>query len=71
VCSFHRVAPEIDVWRAVNLMLRRYGEKALEESAVRAEELAATATMSARRDGAGSRPAVAQLANKTPPGLVH
>ena len=32
--------PEIDIWRAANLMLKRYGEKALEERATRADELA-------------------------------
>ena len=31
--------PEIDIWRAASLMLKRYGEKALEESAARADEL--------------------------------
>ena len=31
-CSFPRVIPEIDIWRAANLMLKRYGDKALEES---------------------------------------
>ena len=40
-CSFPRVIPEIDIWRAANLMLKRYGDKALEESATRADELAA------------------------------
>jgi hypothetical protein len=35
------VIPEIDIWRAANLMLKRYGDKALEESAARADELAA------------------------------
>ena len=39
--TFGRVIPEIDIWRAANLMLKRYGEKALEESAARADELAA------------------------------
>jgi len=33
------VIPEIDIWRAASLMLKRYGEKALEESAARADEL--------------------------------
>jgi len=42
-CNFCRVIPEIDIWRASNLMLKRYGEKALEESAARADELAAGA----------------------------
>ena len=31
--------PEIEIWRAASLMLKRYGEKALEESAERADEL--------------------------------
>jgi hypothetical protein len=26
------VIPEIDIWRAANLMLKRYGEKAPEEA---------------------------------------
>jgi hypothetical protein len=39
--NFARVIPEIDIWRAANLMLKRYGEKALEESEARADELAA------------------------------
>jgi len=30
-----------DIWRAANLMLKCYGEKALEESEARADELAA------------------------------
>jgi hypothetical protein len=34
------VIPEIDIWRAATLMLKRYGERALEESASRADELA-------------------------------
>ena len=34
--------PDIDIWRAANLMLKRHGEKALDESAARADELAAT-----------------------------
>jgi hypothetical protein len=33
--------PEIDIWRAAQLMLKRYGETALEESTMRADELAA------------------------------
>jgi hypothetical protein len=39
--QFTRVIPEIDIWRAANLMLKRYGEKAFEESSTRADELAA------------------------------
>jgi hypothetical protein len=34
------VIPEIDIWRVANLMLKRYGDEADVESAIRAEELA-------------------------------
>jgi hypothetical protein len=40
-CTFPRAIPEIDIWRAANLMLKRYGERALEESSACADELAA------------------------------
>ena len=63
--------PEIDIWRAANLMLKRYGEKAFEESITRADELAADGD----RDGAAAwrriTAAVGQLANNTPPGPPH
>ena len=35
------VIPEIDIWRAATLRLKRYGENALEESTKRVDELAA------------------------------
>jgi len=41
------VIPEIDIWRAANLMLKHYGDKALEESAARGDELAARRTITA------------------------
>jgi hypothetical protein len=65
------VIPEIDIWRAANLMLKRYGDKALEESAARADELAS------QDDGNGAAvwrritDAVSPLANQTPPGPLH
>jgi hypothetical protein len=31
--------PEIDIWRAAQLMPKRYGEEALDESGARADEL--------------------------------
>jgi hypothetical protein len=65
------VIPEIDIWRAAQLMLKRYGEKALEESAARADELA----LAGDDDGATTwrriLAAVTELANKIPPGPVH
>jgi hypothetical protein len=70
-CSVRRVIPEIDIWRAANLMLKRYGDKAFEESSARADELAAAGD----DDGAATwrriTDAVVQLANNTPPGPVH
>ena len=69
-CNFPRVIPEIDIWRAATLMLKRYGQKALEQSATRADELAADGD----HDGADTwrriTAAVEQLANTTPPGTA-
>jgi hypothetical protein len=63
--------PEIDIWRAAQLMLKRYGDDALEESATRANELA----LAGDDDGAATwrriMATVTQLGNKTPPGRVH
>ena len=63
--------PEIDIWRAAQLMLKRYGDNALEESAARANELA----LAGDDDGAAIwrriMSAVTELANKTPPGRVN
>jgi len=71
VCDFPGVIPEIDIWRAATLMLKRYGDKALEQSATRADDLAAEGD----HDGADTWrricAAVVQLANTTPPGPVH
>jgi hypothetical protein len=44
--QFPRVIPEIDIWRAATLMLKRYGDKALEQSRKRIDELAAILVMS-------------------------
>jgi hypothetical protein len=66
-----RVIPEIDIWRAAQLMLKRYGEQALQESAARADELA----LAGDDDGAATwrriMAAVTQLRNTTPRGPVH
>jgi hypothetical protein len=65
------VIPEIDIWRAAQLMLKRYGDQALKESAARANELALTGD----DDGAATwrriMAAVAELADTTPRGPVH
>ena len=67
-CSFCGVIPEIDIWRAAQLMLKRCGDQAaLKESAARADELA----VAGDQNGAVTRrritDAVLQLANKTRP----
>jgi hypothetical protein len=69
--SFLRVIPEIDIWRAANLMLKRYGDKAPEESAARADELAAAGDDDGAMTWRRITDAVRQLANNTPPGPVH
>jgi len=65
------VIPEIDIWRAATLMLKRYGDKALEQSDLRVDEL----TAAGDHDGADTwrriTTAVEQLANTTPSGPVH
>jgi hypothetical protein len=38
--KLYDVIPEIDIWRAATLMPKRYGKRALEESATPADELA-------------------------------
>jgi hypothetical protein len=69
--NFPRMIPEIDIWRAANLMLKRYGAKALEESAARAEELAAQDDYDGEAVWRRITDAVGQLANETPPGPLH
>lgn len=63
--------PEIDIWRAANLMLKRYGETALEESAKRADELAAGEDYDGAATWRRITRAVEKLASNTPPGPVH
>jgi hypothetical protein len=65
------VIPEIDIWRAANLLLKRYAHKALEESTARAKALAAAGD----HEGAGVwrriTAAVGQFASQTPSGPLH
>ena len=63
--------PEIDIWRAATLMLKRYGEKALDESGARAEELAAQDNYNGAAVWRRITDAVGQLANVTQAGPVH
>jgi hypothetical protein len=63
--------PEIDIWRAAQLMIKRYGDEALAESASRADELASAGNDDGAAIWRRIMAAVTQLANKTPPGRVH
>jgi len=68
---FRPVIPEIDIWRAALVMLKRFGDNAPKESAARADNLETEGD----RDGAATwrriTNAVEQLANTTPTGPVH
>jgi hypothetical protein len=63
--------PEIDIWRAANLVLKRYGEKAVEECATRADELFAEGDHAGAAVWCRIADAVGQLANTTPGGPMH
>lgn len=63
--------PEIDIWRAANLMLKRYGDKALEESSTRIDELTAAGDHEGADTWRRISAAIVQLANNTPPGPPH
>jgi hypothetical protein len=65
------VIPEIDIWRAAQLMLKRYGDKALEESAARADELVATGDDNGPAVCRRIMDAITQFANRAPPGRAH
>ena len=69
--SFFRVTPEIDIWRAANLMLKSYGDKTFEESAARADELAAQDDHNGAASWRRIPDAVTQLSNKIPSGPLH
>jgi hypothetical protein len=64
------VIPEIDIWQAAQLMLKRYGDKALEESAARSDELVAAGDDNGAAVWRRITAAVAHLANTTPAGCI-
>jgi hypothetical protein len=69
--KFSRVISELEIWRAANLLLKRYGDKARAEGTARADALAAAGDREGEAVWRRITHAVAQLANKTPPGPVH
>jgi hypothetical protein len=70
-CDFPAVIPEIDIWRAATLMLKRYGDKALEQSRTRIDELAADGDHGGADTWRRITTSVEQLTNTTPPGPLH
>jgi hypothetical protein len=65
------VIPEIDVWRVANLMLKRYGDEAEAESAIRSAELAEAGDCAGAGVWRRVTDAIGQLKNTTPPGPLH
>ena len=63
--------PEIDICRVANLMLRRYGDEADIESAIRAEELAAAGDWVGEAVWRRIINAIGQLENTTPFEPLH
>jgi hypothetical protein len=62
---------EIDIWRAAQLLLKRYGEWALEIAVARAEELASNGDDDGVATWRRIAKAVGQLANTIAPGPLH
>src|SRR5215472_12899160 len=60
--------PEIYIWRVANLMLKRYGDEADIESAIRAEELADAGDWAGEPVWRRIIDAIGQLESTTPPG---
>ena len=63
--------PEIDIWRVASLTLKRYGDEADIESALRAEELFEEGDHNGAAVWRRVIDAIAELLNTTPPGPVH
>jgi len=63
--------PEIDIWGAATLMLKRYGANAEIESAMRVDELAAEGDLDGAAVWHRIMHAVAELVNMTPSGPVN
>jgi hypothetical protein len=65
------VIPEIDIWRVANLMLKRYGDRARQESARHADELWAAGDATGEVIWLRIGDVIGQLANTIPPGPLH
>jgi hypothetical protein len=65
------VISELEIWRAANLLLKRYGDKARAEGTARAAALRAAGDREGEAVWRRITNAAVQLENKTPPGPVH
>jgi hypothetical protein len=63
--------PEVEIWRVASLMLKRFGDAAMVESARRAEELADDGDLAGVAVWLRVLDAVRKLAETTPSGTVH
>ena len=63
--------PEIHSWRVANLMLKRYGDQAEAESAIRTQELELNGDSAGSAVWRGVTDAIGQLMGTTPRGPVH
>jgi hypothetical protein len=63
--------PAVDIWRAAQLMRKRYGDKARQESARHADELWAAGDATDEVIWLRIGDVIRQLANTTPPGPLH
>ena len=62
---------EIDIWRVADLMLKRYGDEADIESAIRAEELADAGDWAGEAIWRRIINAICRLESTTPLGPLH
>jgi hypothetical protein len=62
---------ETDIWRVAHLMLKRYGDEAEAESAIRMQELALNGDSASAAVWRRVTDAIGQLVNTTPPGPLH
>jgi hypothetical protein len=63
--------PEIDIWRIATLMLKRYGDQAEAESAIRSAELAEAGDSAGAAVWRRITDAIGQQENDTSPGPLH
>ena len=63
--------PEVEIWRVASLLLNRYGDEAMAESAKHAEELAEDGDLAGVAVWLRVLDAIRQLAITTPDGPVH